>query len=80
MHACHVVASYIDVFREVGGAECQFFSLHDPEDLPNQLEAWFRIQYSSDRRFQQAEPRWPDCRKVPLDFLIGCCSWLPLWI
>ena len=69
MHGCHVIASDIEVFREVGGAECQFFSLHDPEDLPNQLEAWFRIQCSSDQRFNQVAPHRPDWSESTHEFL-----------
>lgn len=69
MHGCHVVASDIEVFREVGGDNCQFFSLHDPEDLPNQVEAWFRTQYSSDQKPDQAAPRWPDWSQSTREFL-----------
>lgn len=69
MHGCHVVASDIEVFREVGGANCQFFSLHDPEDLPNQVEAWFRTQYSSDQKPDQAAPRWLDWSQSTREFL-----------
>ena len=56
------------MFREVGGADCQFFSLHDPEDLPNQLEAWFRTQCSSDQRFHQVAPHWPDWSESTHEF------------
>jgi glycosyltransferase involved in cell wall biosynthesis len=69
MHGCHVVASDIEAFREVGGANCQFFSLHDPEDLPNQVEAWFRTQYSSDQKPDQTAPRWPDWSQSTREFL-----------
>jgi glycosyltransferase involved in cell wall biosynthesis len=69
MHGCHVVASDIEVFREVGGDNCQFFSLHDPEDLPNQVEAWFRTQYSSDQKPDQAAPHWPDWSQSTREFL-----------
>jgi len=69
MHGCHVVASDIEVFREVGGANCQFFSLHDPEDLPNQVEAWFRAQYSADPTPDQAASRWPDWSQSTREFL-----------
>jgi glycosyltransferase involved in cell wall biosynthesis len=73
MHGCHVFASDIEVFREVGGSDCQFFSLQDPEDLPNQLEAWFRTQHASDYRPHQRSRRpkdWAESAKEFLDCIL----------
>lgn len=62
MRGNQVFASDIEVFREVGGEHCRYFSLSDPTDLADQLEKWF-IEKDRSPNAPRTDFQWPNWKQ-----------------
>jgi alpha-1,2-rhamnosyltransferase len=49
-HGRKTFASDTPIHREVGGEHCEYFALHDPQDLAQRIENWERAIRSVDSR------------------------------
>lgn len=55
-HGRKTFASHTPIHREVGGKHCEYFQLHDPEDLANCIRNWETIRQNAVRNSHGASP------------------------
>ena len=57
-HGRKTFASDTPIHREVGGEHCEYFALHDPQDLAQRIENWERAIRSVDSRTSAHTLAW----------------------